>query len=286
MSEVSSRPRVRSVASRAVDTQVLGAVAVSTVVSTALRGLAGEAFVTHPAVDCLRIERLIASPEAAIQLAEMRVDATARVVPGAGRLVAEKAAALLALSQAPLVVRPGAVASQVERLMKASTAEAVRQAEGDLLRTVKSEHSHAVSEALAVSCRQASIAAGFVDVETTVGAWGALRVIATDAAGRALVTEIHRGDDTNAPSVETEVVGSTDGRCHGILDSFDAAMEAQGVRIDGTPKRKWTGGVCELSMARDFIRQRVEPAVRRPESSGTTRTRPERRAGTVKQGVR
>ena len=82
------------------------------------------------------------------------------------------------------------------------------------------------------------------------------------------------------------MVGFTDGRCHATLNRFDAAMEAQGVRTEGLPDRKWTGGVCELSMARDFIRRKVEPAVRRPESSGTTRTRPMRRRDAVKQGGR
>ena len=286
MSEVSSRPRVRSVVSRAVDAQILGSVPVGKVVETALRGLACEAFAAQPAIECPRIERLIASPEAALQLAEMRVDAAARVQPSADRVVTEKAAALLSISQAPLAVRPAAVAFHVERLMEARTIEAVHQAESDLVRAAKSEHSHVVSEALALSCRQASIDAGFVNVETTLGPGGDVRIVAADASGRALVSEIHRGDDTHAPSVETEVVGFTDGRCHATLDRFDASMEAQGVRTEGAPERKWTGGVCELGMARDFIRQKVAPSVPRPESSGTTRTRPVPRVGTVNQGGR
>lgn len=283
MSEVSSRPRVRSITSRAVDVHTIGSVAVGRVVTEALRGL-GEAFTTQPSLECSRIDRLVASPEAAARLVELRVETATRIAPGADRVLAEKAAALLAISQAPLAVRPAAVASQIGLLMSASTVQAVRQAEHDLVQTIKSEHSQVVSEALAVSCRQASIDAGFVEVETTVGASGDIRIVATDASGRALVSEIHEGDDTHAPSIETEVVGFTDGRCHAILDRFDAGMEAQGVRIDGSPERKWTGGICELTMARDFIRRKVEPSVRERESSHTMRTRPVRRMGTVKQG--
>lgn len=286
MSEVSSRPRVRSVASRAVDTQVLSAVAVGTVVSPALLGLARQAFATQPAVQHPRVERLVASPEAALQLAEMRVAAAARVVSGVDRVVAAKAAALLAVSEAPLVVRPAAVISQIERLMEAATFEAVQQAEQDLLRAVKAEHSQVVSAALAESCRHASAEAGFAAAETTIGARGVIRVVATDASGRALVSEIQHGDDTHAPRIETEVVGVTDGRCHATLDRFDAAMEAQGVRIDGSPARQWTGGVCELSVARDFIRQKVQPAVRLADASRIAQTRPMRRRDTVKQGGR
>jgi hypothetical protein len=268
-----------------VDAHTLGSVAASTVVVTALRSLVGEALVSA-SIDCSRIDRLIASPEAAIRLTEMRVDAATRVASVADRLEVEKAAALLAIAEAPLVVRPAAVAAHVERLMQASTIEAVQQAERDLVRTVKSEHAHVVSEALAVSCRRASIDAGFVNVETTLGARGDVRVVATDASGRALVSEIHRGDDTHAPSIETEVVGVTDGRCHGILDRFDAAMEAQGVRTEDSPERKWTGGVCELSMAREFIRNKVQPAVRQPAPSRMNPTPPVRRVETVKQGGR
>jgi hypothetical protein len=286
MSEVSSRPRVRSVICRSVDVHTIGSVVVGTVVSEALSGLASEAFTTQPSIECSRIDRLIASPEATLRLAEGRIEAASRVAPGTDRLVAEKAAALLAISQAPLVVRPAAVMSHVDRLMEASTIETVREAERDLVHAIKSENAYVLGEALAASCRQASIDTGFVNVETTVGAVGDIRVVATDASGRALVSEIHRGDDTHAPSVETEVVGFTDGRCHASLDRFDASMEAQGVRTEGSPERKWTGGVCELSMARDFIRQKVAPAVRRPETPRSRRSRLAPRVATVKQGGR
>jgi len=255
-------------------------------VSEALSGLASEAFTTQPSIECPRIDRLIASPEATLRLAEGRIEAVTRVAPGTDRLVAEKAAALLAISQAPLVVRPAAVMSHVDRLMGSSTIETVREAERDLVHAINAENAHALGEALAATCRQASIDTGFVNVETTVGAAGEIRVVATDASGRALVSEIHRGDDTHGPSVETEVVGFTDGRCHASLDRFDASMEAQGVRTEGPPERKWTGGVCELSMARDFIRQKVTPAASLPESRRASRTRTVRRMGTVKQGGR
>jgi hypothetical protein len=285
MSEVSSRPRVRSVVCRSIDVHTSGSVVVGTIVSEALRGLVSEAFTTQPSIECPRIDRLIASPEATLRLTEGRIEAAARVAPGTDRVVAEKAAALLAISQAPLLVRPAAVMSHVDRLIGASTIETVREAERDLVHAINSENAYALGEALAASCRQASIDTGFVNVETAVVV-GDIRVVATDGSGRALVSEIRRGDDTHAPSVETEVVGFTDGRCHATLDRFDASMEAQGVHTEGSPERKWTGGVCELSMARDFIRQKVAPAVRRPETPHTRRSRLVPRVANVKQGGR
>lgn len=286
MSEISSRPRVRSVASRAVVAHLRGCVAVGAVVAPALRELARKALAIQPSIECPRLDRIIGSPEAAICLTQMRVDATAHIAPGADRVVAEKTAALLAVFQAPLAVRPAAITAQVERLVEASTSEAVQQAELDLVHAVKLENSHVMSEALVAASRQASVDAGFVNVEMTVGARGVRRVVATDASGRALVTEIHRGDDTRAPSVETEVVGFTDGRCHAILDRYDAAMDAQGVTTEASAERRWTGGVCELKMARDFIREKVAPAVRRSESRRIAPTRRAQRLRTVKQGGR
>jgi hypothetical protein len=282
MSEVSSRPRVRSVASRAVDADTLGAVAIGTLVATALRQLVGEVLASPPSVE--RVDRLVAGPEAAARLTELRCEATTRIAPGASLASAEKAAALLAISQAPLVVRPASVAAHLERLVQASTAKAVQQAEAALVRTIKSENSQAVGGALAAACREASIDAGFVHVETTTGVRGELRIVATDPVGRALVTEIQPGDDRRAPSIETEVVGVTDGHCHSLLDRFDAAMEAEGVRTDGPPERKWTGGVSEMSLARDFIRQKVAPSSRRSEVARTASKHPLRRRTVAQQG--
>jgi hypothetical protein len=54
----------------------------------------------------------------------------------------------------------------------------------------------------------------------------------------------------------TEVVGISDGSCHAILDGFDRALEAQGVRA-GPPRRKYTGGVCQLAAAQEFVRRKV-----------------------------
>ena len=82
-----------------------------------------------------------------------------------------------------------------------------------------------------------------------------MRVIATDPAGRTLVTEIVNSRD-GEPGLETEVVGVTDGSCNPILDAFDKALEAEGVH-SAPPTRKFTGGVCELAAAREFVRKKI-----------------------------
>lgn len=116
-----------------------------------------------------------------------------------------------------------------------------------------------------------------------VGALGQQRIVATDEAGRALVTEIRSGSDTHLPSIETEVVGYTDGRCQPILDRFDASLQAQGVHSDGAPERRFTGGVCELAYAREYIRKKIAPAARQSVPAKATRKRPRRHAAVLKQ---
>jgi hypothetical protein len=51
-------------------------------------------------------------------------------------------------------------------------------------------------------------------------------------------------------------MGVTDGSCNEILDAFDRALEEAGVRA-APPKRKYTGGVCELAAARDYVLRKV-----------------------------
>jgi hypothetical protein len=85
--------------------------------------------------------------------------------------------------------------------------------------------------------------------------------VATDPAGRSLVTEIGTLPSGEA-SLTTEVVGVRDGSCGQILDRFDATLERLGVHA-GPPQRRSTGGVCELAAARDLLRKKALGSVRR-----------------------
>jgi hypothetical protein len=86
-------------------------------------------------------------------------------------------------------------------------------------------------------------------------------VIATDPAGRSLVTEIGTLPSGEA-SLATEVVGVRDNSCGQILDRLDAILERLGVHA-GPPQRKSTGGVCELAAARDLLRKKALGSARR-----------------------
>lgn len=147
----------------------------------------------------------------------------------------------------------------VARLAEATTHREAVVAHRELLRAVEAGHQRVLVGHLALACASAAASAGFPVATDPVARGGVVRLVCTDASGLALVTEIY----TDAPggvSMATEVVGTRGSRCQDVLDRFDAALEASGVRA-GPPRRRRTGGVCLLDGAREHVRT--------PESVGT-----------------
>ncbi len=133
-----------------------------------------------------------------------------------------------------------------------SCADALRRARALAMRA-EADHLRAIQQGLAEACARASVQAGFGDVEICRGSDGAARVLATNSAGKALVSEIRVPGDRPA-SLATEVLGVSDGSCQGILDRFDAALDATGI-TGAAVERRTTGGVPELRAAKESIRR-------------------------------
>jgi hypothetical protein len=192
-------------------------------------------------------------------------------------LEAARLSALEGLSATPYLVQDSAALREaVAALENAPSLAELRRTEQSLTTTIEVGHHQLFVQALTMACTQASMKVGFNSVQTMPGLIeNTVRVIATDLAGRALVTEIHV-DPQQEPGIETEVVGVTDGSCNQILDAFDRALEEAGVRA-APPRRKYTGGVCELAAARDYVLRKVKrpakPSVATPaqEAGDTTR---------------
>jgi len=258
-------------------------VALGTVVAAVARALTQErlAGVSPMARVPVAVDRIAAGPEVAAQVARLQAQAWGAGGHGVEDPVARaKARALAVLAQVPLVVRPAAVEVEVAALVAARDVPAVRRAEEAVLRVAQTAHLRVLGEVLAIACGEASIEAGYptVQIEEIARDAGPLcRVVATDAAGRALVTEIDPGDARRPARIETEVVGVTDGRCLEVLDRFDRALEARGVEGDEAPERRWTGGVGALSLARAFVRRPVGAVVAEPRATAPSRTRRARR---------
>jgi len=150
---------------------------------------------------------------------------------------------------------PDGLEAPMRALQQASTPKAARQAKSEVMATLETEHHRLFTQRLVGACTRASEKAGFPNVETETRPDGVVRVVATNEAGHALVSEVDASPDEE-PSLATEVVGVRDGSCTEMLDAFDEALEEEGVRAD-TPRRTFTGGVCQLAAAKEFVQRKL-----------------------------
>lgn len=158
-----------------------------------------------------------------------------------------------------------ALDAPMRALQQACTSEEARLARDQVVAALETEHHRLFTERLVTACTRASVEAGFPTIETQTRPNGLVRVVATNEAGHALVSEVEAAPDAE-PSLAAEVVGVRDGSCNAMLDAFDEALEEEGVRA-ATPRRTFTGGVCELAAARAFVQRKLRAAAPSKRSS-------------------
>lgn len=278
MSLSSSRPRVRSVSGAAAAAGVAtGGVAIGALIRACVNALNGDErhavegrlpaaddrIQTIPAPAVVANHFSVAERPALAETASMDLPASAAV----------RASTLMALASTKAVVNAEVVRQPLERLMAAATPFEAASARASLVGAVQASHRQMFVSSLTAACVDASRQIGMNAVETSVTADGTVRVVASSDSGRALVTEITPAVDGEV-AMASEVIGG-DGRCSELMDQFDRALEQYGVSSD-TPKRKNTGGVCDLAAARAFVRR---PGIRRAATtvSPAQPTDPERR---------
>ncbi len=167
-----------------------------------------------------------------------------------------KVSTLLQLSNSQYIVDNSTpIYQKMEALRSASTPVEARNAQASLINEVESSHQKLFVKGLTLACEKASLKAGFLSVNTTASN-GLVRVVATDSLGRALVSEINA--KSQEPRLVSETVGINDGSCKKIIDVFDKALEEQGVK-SAPPRRKFTGGVCELEAVKEFLHRHMMP---------------------------
>lgn len=148
--------------------------------------------------------------------------------------------------------------NKVSALAQAKTLAELESAKIDLISALEVGHQQIFTDTLIGACQKAAFKVGFAKIEPLPSPLSSVvRFSATDALGRTLVTEVSAPKDRDV-RVETEVVGVSDGSCITILDDFDNALEAEGVRSQ-PPKRKYTGGICETAAVRDFLEKKIKP---------------------------
>ncbi len=170
---------------------------------------------------------------------------------------AEKVAGLVAAG-AYVTAEPQSLPQAWQQLQNAGSIESAKTAHANLLQQLERNHQQVVVDNLVLACTNAALKVGFQplkSIATVVN--GKIRLIASDDTGLSLVTEIATNPDAPVP-MAMEIIGSSDASCEEILDAFEVALKAEGVTT-APPERKFTGGVCELEAARDFVRQRPTP---------------------------
>lgn len=253
MSAISSRPKVRKVSSTALP---IAAAVAGTLIAAAWRGLSAGARATYEAY------QRRPSVEKAAEVGPLPQFPILEALPST-LTAAEKiqVSTLLAVSYAPcLVEEPELVTRHVDSLVKAASLDEAAAAQRRLFETLEVGHQRVFVRSISDACAKAAQLIGFTSIEAKTCAPGELRVIATDAMGRSLVSEI-RIDRHRDVRLETEVVGG-DGCCEQLLDRFDEALEAEGIR-SGPRTRRPTGGVCQLDSAREVWNKKAEYATRR-----------------------
>lgn len=252
MSAVSSRPRVHSVTGAAAAAVLgRGVTFCASAIKLALQWCnTSNEDASDNRVRRTRAHGNLLSP--AIARERLRTIASAVVVPGTSPAVLKRKT-LDALAALPVAADEHAV-DRIKALGAAETIAELETARRQLVEVLAKSHQHAFVRGVTTACRLAARQAGFTSVVVQQPSCGPVRVIATDQAGRALVSEIEQSERGDV-SVASEVVSGGSG-CDALLDVFDAALEHQGVRSE-RPLRRKTGGFCELRSAREVIRTRA-----------------------------
>jgi hypothetical protein len=145
------------------------------------------------------------------------------------------------------------LAQQITAFRSASGRKNIEAARRDLEELVESDHNKLFGAGLSDACQRAAIKTGFGKIESLTSPIGSSirRFSATDPQGRTIVTEIDVAKDRPV-RIDSEILGVRDNSCHEILNEFHRALESEGVEIQGTPRRRKTGGMCALPVAKIF----------------------------------
>jgi hypothetical protein len=257
MSSKSSRPRVSGVSVDSTEQSSTGTSALSDLLSGLSEGARAayrslqEAREEMEQIDCEH------RPLSAIREEQETQASETETIQTQDNLSEVEATKVEALQEAAAyqVEDPDGLEVPMRALQQASTPKAARQAKSEVMATLETEHHRLFRQRLVGACTRASEKAGFPNVETETRPGGVVRVVATNEAGHALVSEVDTSPDEE-PSLATEVVGVRDGSCTEMLDAFDEALEEEGVRAS-TPRRTFTGGVCQLAAAKEFVQRKL-----------------------------
>jgi len=268
MSSISTRPRVQKINGPILTSLAVAGVVVAAKAIKAVLGAAGENVQRARRASAVEpgLQPVINLKEQFVQSRREIFDQAQATLP---EIEAMRVATLGSIATTPFYVdNPAALQQHCGILRGATTLAQVKTAEQNILASLTAAHQQVFVNTLALACQRAAHRLGFAQVEV-IRLPDEVRVVAADPAGRTLVSEI-RADAEQEPALATEVVGVLDGSCQRLLDEFDRCLEEEGVR-SAPPRRKFTGGVCELAAARDIAAERWK-ALAKP-ATGPVRSR-------------
>lgn len=168
----------------------------------------------------------------------------------------ETSQTLAAVAAAPFVnSNPQLIQEAFQPLKTANTLATVESSLNHFNQVLETQHQQLLIEKVVLACTNASLKTGFTPIPSSGQIVnGTVRLIANDSEGRSLTTEISSNPDHDL-AMATEVIGLSDNRCEEILDLFEEALKQEGVNFS-EPERKFTGGICELEAAKEFVRKR------------------------------
>jgi hypothetical protein len=163
------------------------------------------------------------------------------------------------------VADPQHFRARVDALRNAATIDDARAAGLALAEAALNGHHRLVTNGVHTAVRNAAVRTGFETIEALNSPLGGniIRLAATDPLGRTIVTEIDARPERDL-KIEAEVVGVTDNTCHQILEDFYAALKDEGIEMSSPPRRKPTGGICELAATKAFLAKKLRPTRSRP----------------------
>lgn len=272
MSIISTRPQVKSVVNARVlesVTSIAEVIGCASALSSNLAMICRRASATHSSATIQAVAPLLQNVGHLQQRKLSGIKANAKL----SHVEALKTSMLEAIADSPFVVsNPSAIAAPLKTVTAANSIPEITRAGQLLLKEIAKEHNGVLVNSLRLACANAFTKIGFTSIQTMPSTDAKVRLVATNAEGKTLVTEIER-DAQQELSISTEIVSGCDSTSQDILDAFDKALEEEGVRASA-PVRKETGGVCQLEASRlvqatrKFVRGQAQPASNKSANAG------------------
>lgn len=263
MSQITTRPKINSVSSTLVSASILACIGIAwkigkACVESRLSAEAQRSYgVIEKAVSQNHPEKIISSSRIQDNLNENlhKID---NCLSGVNISEIEKAKirSLSLISSSPAITEDKKLLeNSIKSISQSGSISQINKIYANTVEKLKIDNTKHFITSLETACLKAAENVKFNSITSISDNSGNIRIIAEDKKGRAIVSEITAlpGGDVK---MESEVHGVTDGSCNEIMDNFDLALEKSGVESNNKD-RKFTGGVCRLSAAMDFVNRKL-----------------------------